>query len=414
MRFWGLFAVGAILSPQVLLQQAAAETVRAEICAKGADIRRIEVIAPGTVGLACDVVYSRDAGANVAVPYNANTDGAFCRARAAELAATLIADGFECSTPASDDIEAELVGGSSDRPIVAAAPSDDAPLNVQLADLEKAELETTGDETPAADPVDAAPSAYPQEFASAPALPDPEAASSLAEIPPAATPLSAPPPATSVATPVAATPVAATPVAATPVAIAGPVDLASGARKSEFDAPRPPATTGAGRLVAPPPSIDDLIVVAEEKKPAVQPLAASTGPASKDKGLERRGAADVIRGVLAANAAAWNEGNFDAFMSGYSTGEDLVFVRDNAVATGWNNVRAAWRPDFGVTGASRLSFSDIDVAMTSNDAASVTGRYLIERDTANETGAVSLSLKQLNGRWRIVEDKRVSDLPLKP
>ena len=76
-----LLAAGAFAA-----QPASAESLRAETCRKADDIRTIDVISPGTVGLACDVVYSRDGGANVAVPYNANVDKDFCRARAAELA----------------------------------------------------------------------------------------------------------------------------------------------------------------------------------------------------------------------------------------------------------------------------------------------------------------------------------------
>lgn len=362
MRIICLLGAGALAA-----QTASAESLRAETCRKGPDVRVIEVVSPGSVGLACDVVYSRDGGANVAVPYNANVDKDFCRARAAELAANLIADGFDCATLESQSIEAALAGGE---PIAATS---DAPLDVQLQQLEVAndqQADVSSNEP-------GAPLEQPQMTASS----EPSPTQPVSE--PAAQGL--PPP--------------------TP---AEPIQLAADARPSEFRAPRPPKTTGPGRLVGAQPSIADIIDVSTAPK-------ADPGMAAGDAGLPPRAADEIIRGVLSANAAAWNEGNLEAFMGGYANSAELMMVKDAVVTTGWRDVKKAYEQDIAANaGMGRLSFENIEVSLTSADVASVIGRYALAQGDKNSTGVMTLVMKQIDGRWRIVQDTRVANAPLKP
>ena len=261
-----LLIAGAVAS-----QPAAAETVRAETCRKGDDVRVIEVVAPGTVGAACDVVYVRDGGGNVAVPYNANVDKDFCRARAAELAGKLAADGFDCSTAASDAIEAALAGGRAS----SAEAVTDAPLDVQLQSL--ADNEDQSLTTEAAVDIASAQSVEPES-------------ESLIQ-----------PPAIAATQSVAlkqAAPAAPAPEKEKPIP-AGPIQLAADARPSAYQAPKPPKATGPGRLVGAQPSIEDIIDVSTT--PAIDPekVAAAT-----KAGIRARADDEVIRRILAANAAA--------------------------------------------------------------------------------------------------------------
>lgn len=338
-----------------------AQTPSAEVCRKGADERIIEIASPGTVGTACDVVYIRKGGADVTVPYNANADRDFCRARAAELAATLIADGFECSPRVSPDLEAALAGGAPPNtgataplPVIAAAPTNaqaelatvaavdapvtDAPLNEQLERLDQ----------PAA-----------------------LAAASL-EI------------------------------------VGAPTQLATDVRPIEFRAPRPSGTTGAGRLVGPPPSLDG-IVDETAAKPAVEPVKVAAA------GIPVRPVADVVRGVLAASVAAWNEGNLDAYLGGYANTPDLVLVKNGATTTGFADVRKAYQQEVDATGGmGRLVFDGVDVTLTADDVATVVGRYVHSHAASTTAGVMTLVLKQSEGRWRIVTDTRVADATQPP
>jgi uncharacterized protein (TIGR02246 family) len=339
---------------------AAAETPRAESCRKGEDVRRIEVVAPGRVGLACDVVYSRDGGLNVAVPYNANVDSDFCRARAAELAANLTAEGFFCDSEASDAIEAALAGGPE-----TLAANDSPPLDVQLQRLEQATAPAESDELSSPPPAAAVPV-------------EPELASMIEPAP-------------------------AKPDVRPVGEAAAPVQLASNPKPSEFKAPLPPRAKGPGRLVGAQPSIEDIIDIA-------------TAPAATvaDGAVAMRASEDIIRGVLAANAAAWNEGSLDAFVSGYANTPDLLVLRGAAVTTGWKDARKALEEQIAASGGmGRLSYKALDVRMTSDDVATVVGRYALTGTKAASAGVTTLVMKQIEGRWRIVQDTRIVDVPPK-
>lgn len=362
MRIICLLGAGALAA-----QTASAESLRAETCRKGPDVRVIEVVSPGSVGLACDVVYSRDGGANVAVPYNANVDKDFCRARAAELAANLIAEGFDCTDRGSESIETALAGGE---PVAAAA---DAPLDVQLKQLEIANDQPT--DVPSSEL--GAPLEQPQMSASAePLATGPTTA-------PAAQGLPAP---------------------------ADPIQLAADARPSEFHAPRPPKASGPGRLVGAQPSIADIVDVATAPK-----TDSSVATAPSEAGLPSRSADEIIRGVLSANAAAWNEGNLDAFMGGYANSAETTMVRNEVVTAGWRDVKKAYEQEIAANaGMGRLSFENISVSLTSAEAATVVGRYSLVQGDRSSTGVMTLVMKQIDGRWRIVEDTRVAGPPLKP
>lgn len=357
---------------------ASAETVRAETCRKGTDVRFIEVVSPGSVGVACDVVYYRGAGTDAAVLYNANVDKDFCRARAAELAATLIAEGFDCSTEASRSVEATLAGGEA--PDV---DGFDAPLNIQLEQAAGA----AAAEDPLADEEPLTAKAAPAEPDTQPfaeLVPQPAAAGYERKVDPSARQMPA-----------------------------EPVQLAADAQPSAFKAPRPPKTTGAGRLVGAKPMIDDIIdssVEPESDKDAKK----ATVAGERDR-LPARPADDVIRGVLAANAAAWNEGNLDSFMNGYANTAELLLVKDGVITTGWREVRKAFEAEIAARSQmGRLSFDVEDVSLASSDAATVIGRYALDAGEVKKEGVMTLVMKHIDGRWRIIQDTRVASAAANP
>lgn len=356
---------------------ASAETVRAETCRKGTDVRHIEVVSPGSVGIACDVVYYRDAGSDAAVLYNANVDKDFCRARAAELAATLISEGFDCSTEASRSVEASLAGGEG-----ADVDGLDAPLNIQLEKAAGAAAEDPlADEEPL---IAEAAAAEPDTQPFAETVPQPAAAGHERKVEPSARP--------------------------TP---AEPVQLAADAQPSAYRAPRPPKTTGAGRLVGAKPMIDDIIDSSVEPESDTDP-AKATVVSERDR-LPARQADDVIRGVLAANAAAWNEGNLDSFMNGYANTAELLMVKDGVVTTGWREVRKAYEAEIAARSQmGRLSFEVEEVSLASSDAATVIGRYALDAGEVKREGVMTLVMKHVDGRWRIIQDTRVASAAANP
>ncbi len=386
--FAGVSAAGMLTLP-------GAAHAQGETCTRGDDVRVIEVLAPGTVGKACDVRVTRGGGAQVNTPYHANADRNFCRAMAAELASQLTLDGFECSTAASASVEASLAGGDAAPAMV----KDEAALAGLSLDQQADQLGLSG----AAPAVPASPEAAPASASAEPAQPA-LAMAPIADAPPSPQP--GPKPAPQPA-PVAEPVLSLDGIIAPEEPAAAPVVLTQGASPAPNRAPRP-NKNGAGRLVGAQPSLEGIIDVSVAANETAAPVLASADV--RAGALTARTAEDIVRGVLLANAAAWNEGNLTAFLDGYEQSGAVRLVNGADIVTGINSVRKHYQALVqGAGGMGRLTFSDLDVAMTAPEVATVNGRYALQSGPAKTTGAMTMVMKQIDGRWRIVQDTRLKD-----
>ena len=112
-----------------------------------------------------------------------------------------------------------------------------------------------------------------------------------------------------------------------------------------------------------------------------------------------------IQSVLTAQQDAWNRGDIDAFMNGYARSASTVFVSEDEVRRGWETVRERYRVKYSDRAKmGTLSFSDIEVAMLSPDAAVVLGRWRLKRANDEPHGRFTLIFKRLPEGWRIVHD----------
>ncbi len=112
-----------------------------------------------------------------------------------------------------------------------------------------------------------------------------------------------------------------------------------------------------------------------------------------------------IQSALIAQQDAWNRGDIDAFMNGYARSASTVFVSQDEVSRGWETVRDRYRAKYSDRAKmGTLSFSDVEVAMLSPDAAVVLGRWRLKRTNDEPHGRFTLIFKRLPEGWRIVHD----------
>lgn len=131
-----------------------------------------------------------------------------------------------------------------------------------------------------------------------------------------------------------------------------------------------------------------------------------------------------ISAVLAAQAAAWNAGDLEAFMAYYWRSPDLEFIssypeKDPATGTlrtltkttrGWQATLDRYRRRYPTPEAmGTLTFSDLEIKTSNEDAARVEGRYRLVRRDDSPTGRFILDLRCIDGAWRIVRDRTVAD-----
>jgi uncharacterized protein (TIGR02246 family) len=402
----------------------------AEICVKGADSRRIEVLTPGEVGRACDLRVVRDNGAYVSTPFHADNSAGYCATRAKDLVAGLVAEGFSCTFAllpekgsAEAKVEPSVIAPSAPvdvavqdaapqhtveaGPSVAGAPAEAAADAIQSL-IMKTETETAEADAPVAPPSGIAS----QSVESVPAAASPDATQPAQETP-----------ATEVANggPVALAPTKAAALTGVraPRSAAGrlvgaahdakPLDIAKGDAEERLEptpvsaspvAPLPQTFAQAAPKTAKP-------AARAAPAPAIAPVADGAKPV-KAEAPKPRAAQDIIKGVLAAQAAAWNEGDLEGFMGVYWKDSDLRFVSGSTVSKGWRETMNRYRERYGEGAAiGRLSYDKLDVNLVSDDVATVTGRYLVERAAGSESASFTRVMKRFDGLWRIVHDHNV-------
>jgi len=405
----------------LMMAAASAVTIGAAVaqtkttCARGGDSRIIEVVTPGTVGASCDVRYTRSAD-NVSTPYHADTSESFCVEKARVLVNNLTQAGFECGSaesglrtepapqtdyvvearrPAAPVAEAPAPATNTVTEIVPEAPAEPV---VQPAPP----VEPAGEEE--VEPQAAAPAGYgatdeafldtpqgatPVTMASAPAE-DAALAASMNEI------LEQP---------------AAQKIANEPAQLVAQQADVAGAR---------PQPTPVGRLVGAAPDTTRSTISAtpasfQEPAPAAETPAPSVATKQEEKAPTADASAlrsprDVIRATLMAQAAAWNEGNLDAFMAGYWKSDELKLVSGGEVTKGWSSVMRYYRDKYGDDAEfGQLSFDKLDAKMITDNVAVVTGRFALVQNTQTQSGSFSLVMRRDNGAWRIVHDHTNAD-----
>ena len=113
----------------------------------------------------------------------------------------------------------------------------------------------------------------------------------------------------------------------------------------------------------------------------------------------------AIRAVIDHQAAAWNRGDIDAFMTGYAHSPETTFVSGDEVTHGWQTVHDRYakkydnREKMGV-----LTFSDLTITPLCDDAAIVLGSWRLQRKDDEPHGKFTLLFRKLPEGWRIVLD----------
>jgi len=108
--------------------------------------------------------------------------------------------------------------------------------------------------------------------------------------------------------------------------------------------------------------------------------------------------------VLDEQVAAWNRGSIDEFMRGYEVSESTVFTSGARVVRGWKNMLDRYRSTYGSGDLGKLQFSEIEVTVTSKDAALVLGRWQLQRAEQKSGGVFTLLFRKTRAGWRIVHD----------
>jgi len=132
---------------------------------------------------------------------------------------------------------------------------------------------------------------------------------------------------------------------------------------------------------------------------------AETTCGAPSENQERRNEAIEIRAVLRAQQEAWNRGDIDGFMNGYARSKSTTFVSEDKITRGWETVRDRYKkkyPDRAKMGI--LNFSNLEIIPLGENAATVLGRWRLNRTQDQPHGRFTLIFRLTNDGWRIVHD----------
>ena len=111
--------------------------------------------------------------------------------------------------------------------------------------------------------------------------------------------------------------------------------------------------------------------------------------------------------------AAWNRGDFKAYMAGFSN-PDVVFVSGGKFQAGWQGTLDHYIRDYGGSAERRgkLHFYNMKVDMLAPDAAMLIGQYRLQRGSRITEGVNTRLFRKKRGRWLItVNHVSAYDLP---
>jgi ketosteroid isomerase-like protein len=111
----------------------------------------------------------------------------------------------------------------------------------------------------------------------------------------------------------------------------------------------------------------------------------------------------AIRHIVAGMEAAWNRGDFPAYMAAFKK-PDVVFVSKGEVQKDWQGTLDHYVRDYGGGGAGRrgrLHFFDLRIELLAADSAMLTGRYRLEGGGKPQDGINTRLFRKVGGRWVI-------------
>lgn len=112
-----------------------------------------------------------------------------------------------------------------------------------------------------------------------------------------------------------------------------------------------------------------------------------------------------IRKVMADQAAAWNRGDIDGFMTGYWKSESMTFVSGDKVTRGWNGAIERYKKNYSTREKmGNLTFDDLEITILSRNSAVVLGSWSLSRTGDSPHGKFTLIFRKFKKGWRIVHD----------
>jgi ketosteroid isomerase-like protein len=113
----------------------------------------------------------------------------------------------------------------------------------------------------------------------------------------------------------------------------------------------------------------------------------------------------AIREMLEAQVKEWNKGNIEGYMHGYWENDSLVFIGKNGPTYGYVPTLERYKKSYPSTEhMGRLTSTITSIQRLSDDHYFVIGKWALVRNIGDVSGAYTLLIKKIHGKWVIVVD----------
>jgi beta-aspartyl-peptidase (threonine type) len=114
----------------------------------------------------------------------------------------------------------------------------------------------------------------------------------------------------------------------------------------------------------------------------------------------------AIQKVIDDQAAAWNLGDLEGFMTGYWKSDDLSFFSGKDHTQGWKATLERYRKRYQAEGKEmgKVVFTEVQIEPLGADSAFVRGRWQVITKKETLQGLFTLIVKKTADGWRIVHD----------
>jgi len=119
---------------------------------------------------------------------------------------------------------------------------------------------------------------------------------------------------------------------------------------------------------------------------------------------------DAIKKMLTTQQECWNNGDINGFMEGYWNSEELIFTSLNhKPAYGWENTLERYKNSYPTKSSmGEFRFEIVDTELTSEETATLKGKWELIRMSDNPNGLFWLDLEKIDENWLITKDSTIS------
>ena len=112
----------------------------------------------------------------------------------------------------------------------------------------------------------------------------------------------------------------------------------------------------------------------------------------------------AVRDAIDRQETAWNNHDIEGFMSDYWRSDKMSFQSGNQRLYGWDTLFQRYKTNYAGEKMGRLTFSDIEVVVLSDNFAYALGRWKVETDEETKDGVFTILFKRFPDGWKIIHD----------